>query len=305
MNTISFYDGVDLVVSYTGAEVAGLLSAHQGVFVSNGYLEFVGIHPFDRVVLDTGNTNAFELENISAGVVPDRHAGLAAPVAGTLTVHDADIGDTLTASVIGNATIEFSGSNGSTTLPFGVDVAALVDASDIAFDTVQSNGGTQTLNWTYKPTDPNLDFLKAGDELTIRYTAQVTDGHGNVGNQALTISIVGADTSQNMSQFGVVSGTAADETFHDVGNGVTIFGAGGSDNFVFNVNFGTATIGDFDVANDTIELSHSQFSSVAEILAAAAEAGPNTIITSPTTHDAITLKGLSPAQLQGFDFHLL
>jgi len=305
MNTISFYDGVDLVVSYTGAEVAGLLSAHQGVFASNGYLEFVGIHPFDRVVLDTGNTNAFELENISAGVVPDRHAGLAAPVAGTLTVHDADIGDTLTASVIGNATIEFSGSNGSTTLPFGADVAALVDASDIAFDKVQSNGGAQTLNWTYKPTDPNLDFLKSGDELTIRYTAQVTDGHGNVGNQALTISIVGVDTSQNMSHLDVVSGTAADETFHDVGNGVTIFGAGGSDNFVFNVNFGTATIGDFDVANDMIELNYSQFSSVAEILAAAAEAGPNTIITSPITHDAITLKEVSPAQLHASEFHLL
>ena len=222
-----------------------------------------------------------------------------------LYFYDADVCDALTASVIGNATIEFSGSNGSTTLPFGADVAALVDASDIAFDMVQSNGGAQMLNWTYKPTDPNLDFLKAGDELTIRYTAQVTDGHGNVGNQALTISIVGADTSQNMSHFSVVSGTAADETFYDVGNGVTIFGAGGSDNFVFNVNFGTATIGDFDVANDTIELSQSQFSSVAEILAAAAEAGPNTIITSPTTHDAITLKGVSPAQLQGCDFHLL
>jgi hypothetical protein len=126
-----------------------------------------------------------------------------------------------------------------------------------------------------------------------------------VGNQALTISIVGADTLQNMSHLSVVSGTAADETVHNVGNGVTIFGAGGSDNFVFNENFGTATNGDFGVDNDTIEISHILFGSVAEILAAAVDAGPNTIITSPTTHDAITLKGVSPAQLQGFDFHLL
>jgi len=305
MNTVSFYDGINLVVSYTGAEIGRLLSAHEGVFASNGYLEFVGIHPFNRVVLDTGTTNAFELENVSAGVVPDRHAGFAAPISGTLTVHDADIGDILTASVIGNATIEFSGSNGSKTLPFGADVARLVDASDIAFDMVQTNGGTQVLNWVYKPTDANLDFLKAGDDLTIRYAAQVTDGHGDVGNQALTISIVGADTAQNMSHLSVVSGTAADETFHGIGNGVTIFGAGGSDNFVFSVNFGTATIGDFDGANDKIEISHSQFSSVAEILAAAIEAGPNTIITSPTTHDIITLKGVSPAQLHALEFHLL
>lgn len=65
---------------------------------------------------------------------------------------------------------------------FGADVAGLLSASDIAFDMVQSNGGTQTLNWTYKPIDPNLDFLKAGDELTIRYRTQVTDGYGSEGN---------------------------------------------------------------------------------------------------------------------------
>ncbi|MBH5367880.1 VCBS domain-containing protein [Bradyrhizobium glycinis] len=305
MNKVSFYNGVNLVVSYTGAEVAALLSAHQGVFASNGYLEFVGINPFDRVILETANFNAFELENISAGVVPDRHTGLAGPVSGTLTVSDVDIGDTLTASVIGNASVEFSGSNGSTTLPFGADVATLVDASYIAFDIVQTNGATQTLNWTYSPTDADLDFLKAGDELTIRYTAQVNDGHGNVGNQALTITILGTYPSQDMSQLSVVNGTSADETFQNVGNGVTIFGAGGSDNFVFNDNFGTATIGDFDVDNDTIAISRNVFSSVAEILAAATDAGPDTIITSSATHDAIVLKGVSPAQLHGLEFQLL
>jgi VCBS repeat-containing protein len=304
VNTISFYEGATLVVSYTGAEVSQLLSANQGVFTSNGYLEFVGIHPFDRVVLDTGNTNAFELDNVSAGFVPGHHAKLAAPISGTLSVHDADIGDTLTGSVTGNATIEFTGSNGSTTLPPGANVAALVDASDIAFDTVQTNGGTQILHWTYNPVDPDLDFLKAGDKLTIQFAAQVNDGHGNVGSQPLTISIVGADTSENMSDLSVVSGTAADETFHNVGNGVTIFGGGGADNFVFNAGFGAATIGDFNVTNDKIEISHSLFSSIAEILAAATDSGVNTIITAPTTHDTITLKGVSAANLQAFDFHL-
>ena len=68
-NTITFYDKGTLIASYTGSEVVGLLSANQGIFDSNGYIEFVGIHPFDRVVLDTGNTNAFEVENISAGLV--------------------------------------------------------------------------------------------------------------------------------------------------------------------------------------------------------------------------------------------
>ena len=83
----------------------------MGSFSSNGYVEFLGLASFDKVVLGTGSTNAFEIDNISAGTV---HAELAAPIAGTLTVSDADIGDTLTASVSGNATVEY---NGSTTLP--------------------------------------------------------------------------------------------------------------------------------------------------------------------------------------------
>jgi VCBS repeat-containing protein len=303
-NTITFYDTGTLIASYTGSEVVGLLGANQGVFDSNGYVEFVGIHPFNRVVLDTGNTNAFEVENISAGFVPDHHAKLAAPISGTLSVHDADIGDALTASVAGNGKIEFTGSSGSTTLPNGTDIAALVDANDISFDTVQTNGGTEALRWTYNPHDPDLDFLKSGDKLTIRFTAQVNDGHGDVGNQALTISIVGANTSGNTSEFRVVSGTAADETFHNVGNGVTIFGGGGHDNFVFNAGFRAATIGDFDVANDTIEMDHNLFNSIAEILAAARDSGTDTIITAPTAHDTITLKNVAAANLQAFDFHL-
>lgn len=304
-NTISFYDGTVLVASYTGAEIGPLLSDHQGAFASNGYVEFSDIHPFDRVVLETGNANAFEIENISAGFIPGHHAKLAAPISGTLSVHDSDAGDTLTASVIGNATIEFTGANGSTTLPNGVDIAALIDTGDISFDTVQTNGGTQTLHWTYNPVDPDLDFLKVGDKLTIQFTAQVNDGHGNVGNQVLTISIVGAVASQDMSELSVVSGTVADETFDNVGNGVTIFGGGGSDNFVFKDDFGAATIGDFDVNNDKIEISHSLFGSIAEILAAATDSGPNTVITDGTAaHNSITLKNVAAAQLQASDFHL-
>jgi VCBS repeat-containing protein len=304
-NTISFYDGSILVASYTGAEIGPLLSGHQGAFASNGYVEFSGIHPFDRVVLETGNANAFEIENISAGFVPGHHAKLAAPISGTLSVHDSDIGDTLTASVIGNASIEFTAADGSTTLPNGVDIAALIDAGDIRFDTVQTNGGTQTLHWTYNPVDPDLDFLKVGDKLTIQFTAQVNDGHGNVGNQVLTISIVGAAASQDMSELSVVSGTVADETFSNVGNSATIFGGGGSDNFVFKDDFGAATIGDFDVNNDKIEISHSLFGSIAEILATATDSGPNTVVTDGTAaHNSITLKNVAAAQLQAFDFHL-
>jgi fibronectin-binding autotransporter adhesin len=302
-NTISFYNGTTLVASYTGNDISPLFATgNQGSFSSNGYVEFYGLSPFNKVVLGTGDTNAFEIDNISVGFV---HNQLAAPVSGTLTISDADIGDTLTASVTGNATIEY---NGSAALPANADVNALIAGSAISFDSVTTNGGTEVLHSAYHPNSPDLDFLKAGDTLTIAFTAQVNDGHVSVGDQPLTITIVGADRSANTSGFEVVSGTSQNDTFHNVGNGVNIFGGGGQDTFVFNLGFGSATIGDFDVNTDTININHALVDSVSALLASAqsVNSGHDTIM-SDTAHDTITLKGVTVAQLQAHpsDFHLV
>jgi VCBS repeat-containing protein len=304
-NTISFYHGTTLVVSYTGAEILPLFpDDSQGLFSSNGYVQFSGLGAFDRVVLNSSQ-DALEIDNISAGYVPAPHVQLAAPISGTMTVADADIGDTLTASVVGNAVVHY---NGSTTLPGNADVAALIAANAVTFDSVQSDGGTEVLHWAYDPTNPDLDFLKPGDTLTLTFTAQVNDGHGSVGNQPLTITIAGADPSANMSQFDVVSGTAENDTFHNVGGGVTIFGGGGQDTFVFNANFGSATIADFDVNNDAINIDHTLFASVSALLASAQSinSGHDTIIMD-AAHNAITLTGVTVAQIQAHpgDFHLV
>ncbi len=160
-NTISFYDGNNLVASYSGTDVAPLLAnGNQGSFASNGYVEFPDLAPFDKVVLASGSSNAFEIDNISSGY----HVHLAAPISGTLTVSDADIGDTLTASVKGNGVAEY---NGSTTLPSDANVSALIASSAITFDTVQTTGGKDVLDWTYNPGNADLDFLKSGDTLTL------------------------------------------------------------------------------------------------------------------------------------------
>jgi VCBS repeat-containing protein len=301
-NTIDFYNGTTLVAHYTGAEVSPLFSdGNQGSFSSNGYVEFSGLASFNTVVLGSG-TNSFEIDNISAGSV---HAQLAGPVIGTLTVDEPNLGDTLTASVTGNATVEY---NGSTSLPGDVDFSALVAADNIKFDTVTSNGGSQTLDWTYDPTSADLDFLKAGDTLSITYTAEVNNGSGNSGAQPLTINLIGAGPTANMSNFQTVSGTTGNDTFVNVGNGVTIFGGGGQDNFVFNDNFKSATIGDFDVIQDAIDISHTLFASVSAILASAqsANSGHDTVIMD-AAHDTITLKGVTVAELQthASAFHLI
>jgi VCBS repeat-containing protein len=304
-NKISFYHGATLVTSYTGADVTPLFpSGNQGSFSSNGYVEFAGLGPFDKVVLGS-SSNAFEVDNISAGTVPAPHVELAAPITGTLSVSDADIGDTLKASVTGDAVITYKGHDGSTTLPANVDFSALKAASAVTFDSVQTNGGTNVLHWTYDPNNPDLDFLKSGDTLTVTFKAQVSDGHGSsVGNQALTITIGGATPSANMSEFKVVNGTSGNDTFNHVGNNVTIFGAGGHDAFVFDAHFGSATIGDFDVNNDTITMDHS-FLSAFVAAAQQPNSGPDTIITNG--HDTLTLTGVTAAQLQGHlnDFHVI
>ncbi|MGH6764158.1 MAG: Npun_F0296 family exosortase-dependent surface protein [Bradyrhizobium sp.] len=302
-NTIDFYNGTTLVASFTGNDVSPLFAnGNLGSFSSNGYVEFLGLASFDKVVLGTGSTNAFEVDNISAGAI---HAQLAAPITGTLTVSDADIGDTLTGLVSGNATIEY---NGSTTLPGNIDFTALAAAGAIKFDSTTSNGGTEVLDWSYNPTDTNLDFLKAGDTLTITYQAQVSDGHGSVGSQPLTVSIVGTNPTDNMSTFQVVSGTTQNDTFNNVGNGVTIFGGGGQDTFAFKPGFGSATISDFNVSQDTINIDHTLFANVTALLASAQpiDGGQDTLITD-SAHDKITLLHVTPAQLQAHstDFHLV
>ena len=293
-NTIKFYDGSTLVASYSGADIAPLLAnGSQGSFSSNGYVEFSDLPAFTKVVLASGSSNAFEIDNISAG---DSHIHLAAPITGTITVNDADIGDTLTASVTGNAVAEY---NGSTTLPSGVDVSALIASGAITFDTVKTTGGQDVLDWTYNPANADLDFLQPGDKLTLTFNATVSDGHATTANQPLTITLVGNGSS-------VVSGTAQNDTFTDVSGGaVKISGDGGHDIYNFNAHFGSATITDFDVNNDVIDISSTSSSSVTALLNSAVASGANTVITD-STGDTITLDNVSVAQLKAHpgDFQL-
>jgi Ca2+-binding RTX toxin-like protein len=105
-----------------------------------------------------------------------------------------------------------------------------------------------------------------------------------------------------------VKGTSGDDTFVNVGGGVKIFGGGGHDAFVFNEHFGSATIAGFNVHQDTIDLSHTLFASVSDILADAhpADFGHDTVITD-AAQDHITLIGVTVAQLRAHanDFHLV
>jgi hypothetical protein len=195
-NTIAFYDGSNLVAIYSGTDVNPLSpTGSQNSPTSNGYVEFSGLGSFDKVVLSSAQ-NAFEIASISAGFLSSPHTEPIGPISGTLSAADAHIGDTMTASVEGNATILY---DGGSALPANADVTALIAAGAISFNSVTTDGGTDVLTWTYDPTGTNLDFLKSGDTLTITYMAEINDGSGSVGSQPLTITIVGESTADSAS----------------------------------------------------------------------------------------------------------
>jgi hypothetical protein len=137
---------------------------NQGSFASNGYVEFSGLHSFNKVVLGS-TSNAFEIDNISAGTIP---SAAFPPITGTLSVRDADIGDTLTAFVTGNATSSTVGRRRCRAAQHG----GVIAAANVTFDSMLSNGGTAVLQWTYHPTNVSLDFLHAGDVLKIKFVAE-------------------------------------------------------------------------------------------------------------------------------------
>src|ERR1019366_10533054 len=90
------------------------------------------------------------------------------------------------------------------------DLSALTAASAVSFDSVTTNGGADVLHWVYNPNEADLGFLKVGDTLTVVYTAQVNDGHGNVGAQPLTITIAGVPNDDPKST--APAGVAGSET---------------------------------------------------------------------------------------------
>ena len=143
-----------------------------------------------------------------AEIVGDSSAQDIPPQTGTITISDADVGDPMTLSVTGNATVTYSGGDISNPLsalnnadtadgsPDSIDVSALIDSSAITFTTPPpfvSNGGTQVWDWVYDPAPADLDWLRIGKTLTITYDAQVDDGTIVVGTQPLVITITGTN----------------------------------------------------------------------------------------------------------------
>nr|WP_249810540.1 VCBS domain-containing protein [Bradyrhizobium sp. 176] len=118
-----------------------------------------------------------------------------APIASSFTVSDADVGDTLTPSVVGSPTVLLNGS--AFTLPAGA--AALTAGGAFTLTGTISNGVSANIGYTYDPTAANLDFLRAGQSLTITYVVKVNDGTVDSGMQDVTFTITGTNDAVTLS----------------------------------------------------------------------------------------------------------
>lgn len=188
-------------------------------------LDFLGVISTNSapVLSDTVDPGAVaELANASA-------QNLAA-ITGTFAVMDSNIGNTLTASVVGSPTVLLNGIVFA--LPSGAAALAAAGAFTLS-GPMLATGASQSVGYTYDPAAANLDFLSQGQSLTITYTIQVNDGTVNSGTQNVTFTITGTNDAA------IISGTSTG----------AVVEAGGVANGTAGTPTATGTLTDTDVDN--------------------------------------------------------
>jgi VCBS repeat-containing protein len=118
-------------------------------------------------------------------------AGAAKPP-GAIAFSDPDTSDRPTASIdTGHETITYQGASGQTYSLTATQIAALEAGFSIAPEAGNTNSGK--IDWTYKITDSTLDFLGAGETVTVTAPVIIDDGHGGTVTQNVVVTISGAD----------------------------------------------------------------------------------------------------------------
>src|SRR5262249_38702506 len=112
---------------------------------------------------------------------PDSAAG------GTIHFSDVDLSDRADASITAQ-TVSAVKADGTTALALTSDQAAAIKAAfQIAAEGANSNNGA--IDWTYQIADNKLDFLAAGETVTLISTVTVDDHHSGNGTDTATVTI--------------------------------------------------------------------------------------------------------------------
>ncbi|MBZ9682919.1 MULTISPECIES: VCBS domain-containing protein, partial [unclassified Mesorhizobium] len=120
---------------------------------------------------------------------------------GTLTVNDADVSDTVTASV---ASVSLAGTLG------GLNSAAVIGMMTVSPTSLTANPGeTNNLGWTFNSAPQAFDFLAVSETLTLTYTIKADDGHTGTDMQTVTITINGTNDAPDITVGAGDSATAS------------------------------------------------------------------------------------------------
>ena len=163
--TVTITDGDDGPVTRT--YTVNLTGANDGPALSDA--------TDPAAVLELGNATAQNL----------------APISGSFSVTDVDVGDTLTASVVGSPAVKLNGA--AFPLPAGAAALTATGVFSLTNAVQASVGGALLVNYTYDPAAANLDFLGATDSLTITYAVKVNDGLVDSATQDVTFIITGTN----------------------------------------------------------------------------------------------------------------
>jgi Ca2+-binding RTX toxin-like protein len=153
--------------------------------------------------------------------------------------------------------------------------AQIVAQDTFGYTVADGHGGTDTSTLSIVVFDPGVNYL-SGKNTTL---------NGSNGKNVLDGS-AGGDV--------LIGGNGADVLIG--GNGDTLTGGNGPDTFLFRPKFGTDTITDFDVHNDTIQFDKSIFQLVSDIAAHTSDSAAGAVI-NDGHGDSITLTGVRAAQL--------
>ena len=156
-------------------------------------------HP---VVITSGAESATlsELADTTGSATPDTTS----PVpTGTLNFTDADTGDSHTVAV----SLASETWSGGSTLPAGTDGALHTALATTLHDSTGTGSGG--VDWTFSIADNQLDFLAAGETLTVDYQVHVNDA-STTATQTVEVVITGANDAVVITS-GPESGTVAEQ----------------------------------------------------------------------------------------------
>ncbi|BCG93589.1 beta strand repeat-containing protein [Mesorhizobium sp. 131-2-1] len=143
-------------------------------------IQFTGTNDKPDIHLVTTDSAAASLNETNAPLT----------ASGTLTVNDADVSDTVSATV---DSVSLGGTTG------GLNSAAVINMLTVSPASLTADASeNHNLSWSFNSTPQAFDFLAAGETLTLTYTIKADDNHGGTDTQTVTVTITGTNDAPDI-----------------------------------------------------------------------------------------------------------